>query len=143
MSTPATGNPIRVLVADDDDDIRTAVQELLEDEGYAVQCVSTGAELLAYLSSWLLDEPAPRGSPADIIVTDVRMPGFNGLNIVEGLRANGFRQPIVIMTAFSDDAMRARVLNMGAAALVDKPFDPETLGHVLKSLVQRQAANAS
>jgi len=126
---------IRVLVAEDDDDIRDAVRDLLECDGYDVSCVASGGDMLAYLSSWILDEPSARSAPADVIVTDVRMPGFNGLNIVEGLRAKGFRQPIVVMTAFSDEAMRARVSRLGSAALVDKPFDPETFEKVVPRLL--------
>lgn len=133
---------MRVLVAEDDDDIRDTVRDLLEVEGYEVECVASGGDLLAYLSSWILDEPTAKGAPADVIVTDVRMPGFNGLNIVEGLRANGFRQPIVVMTAFCDDAMRARVSGMGAATLLEKPFDPESFERVVKDLVNDSRANA-
>jgi CheY-like chemotaxis protein len=134
----AARESIRVLVAEDDDDIRDTVRDLLECDGYDVSCVASGGDLLAYLSSWILDEPTARTAPADVIVTDVRMPGFNGLNIVEGLRAKGFRQPIVIMTTFSDDAMRARVSKLGSAALVDKPFDPETFERVVAGLLSQR-----
>ncbi len=137
-STAGTPKPVRVLIAEDDHDIRVGLRQLLECSGYVVDSVSTGADLLGYLSSWILSDSSRREPPADIIVTDVRMPGFNGLNIVEGLRANGFQQPVVVMTAFGDEAMRERVARMGRAALIDKPFDPAMLERLLASLVNRE-----
>lgn len=135
---PSAARPVRVLIAEDDHDIRVGLRQLLEVAGYKVECVSTGADLLGYLSSWILSDPKGREPPADIIVTDVRMPGFNGLNIVEGLRANGFHQPVVIMTAFGDESMRDRVARMGDATLLDKPFDPAVLEELLASIVHRR-----
>lgn len=126
---------VRVLIAEDDHDIRVGLRQLLEVAGYSVDCVSTGADLLGYLSPWILGERTRKDPPADVIVTDVRMPGFNGLNIVEGLRAHGFHQPVIVMTAFGDDTMRERVARMGQATLIDKPFDPVALEQLLASFV--------
>lgn len=133
---------VRVLIAEDDHDIRIALEQLLLVAGYDVDCVSTGADLLGYMSSWILTDGTQRDPPVDIIVTDVRMPGFNGLNIVEGLRAHGFRKPVVVMTAFSDDTMKERVERMGGATLIAKPFDPSEFEQLLSSLVPRKTPSA-
>jgi len=124
---------VRVLVAEDDHDVRDGLCELLSIDGYEVQAVSDGAQLLDTLSSWIL-APTPLRAPVDVIVTDVRMPGFNGLNIVEGLRANGWDQPVVVISAFGDDALRARIKQLPRVAFLPKPFEPEALEQALDSL---------
>lgn len=124
---------MRILVAEDDADTRVALTQLLEGDGYAVQTASSGAELLELLSPWILEEqPEP---PADVIITDIRMPGLSGLNIVEGLRANGCTLPIVVITAFADPSTRRRVEEMGVSALLPKPFEPAELERALERLV--------
>lgn len=125
-------------MAEDDDDTRMALAQLLELDGYEVVTVPSGADLLDKLASWILEESSK--PPADVIVTDVRMPGFNGLNIAEGLRANGWTLPILVMSAFADPEMRRRVRNMGAAALLAKPFDPRALEHAIVDLVYGSAS---
>ncbi|MCC7070831.1 MAG: response regulator [Deltaproteobacteria bacterium] len=130
-----------VTVAEDDDDIRAAVTLLLEDAGYAVEALASGGLLLDRLAPAILGDPdVPR---PDALVTDVRMPGINGLAMMEGLRANGWRAPIVVMTAFADDDMRKRVARLGAAALIDKPFDPDTLTQTLSSLLAATGEGAA
>lgn len=127
-------NPVCVTLAEDDDDIRSAVAMLLEDAGYEVEALSSGGMLLERLAPAILGDPGARRP--DALITDVRMPGVNGLAMMEGLRANGWGAPIVIMTAFADDEMRRRVADLGGAALIDKPFDPEELTRTLGQLLQ-------
>jgi CheY-like chemotaxis protein len=128
-----TADCVRVLVADDDTDIRFGIARLLRLLGYKVRAVSSGAELLDVLASWILDEVDQ--PPTDIIVTDVRMPGFNGLSIVEGLRANGWTQPVIVISAFDDDELRSRIDKLSDVQFLAKPFDlPElerTIAHML------------
>jgi len=124
-----------VLLAEDDDDLRIALTNLLSCDGYDVHCVRNGAEMLDVLSPWIVrEDPTP---PADLIITDIRMPGFDGLNIVEALRASGWHKPIVIMSAFADAATRRRVLEMGDVVLLPKPFDLYRLEILLSELVGR------
>lgn len=130
---PRPDGRLCVTVAEDDDDIRAAVTLLLEDAGYDVEALASGGLLLDRLAPAILGDPdVPR---PDALVTDVRMPGINGLAMMEGLRANGWSAPIVVMTAFADDDMRRRVARLGGAALIDKPFDPDTLTQTLTDLL--------
>jgi CheY-like chemotaxis protein len=137
----ATGRRrVRVLLAEDDQDVRYGLARILSIDGYEVHAVASGAELLDALAAWILSEE--KEPPADVIVTDVRMPGFNGLNIVEGLRANGWDQPVVVMSAFGDDTMRERIRKMGGVEFLEKPFDPEELEKALEELAPlRRAIN--
>jgi DNA-binding response OmpR family regulator len=128
----ASTRPVRVLLAEDDYELRGALGALLETDGYEVHTVPHGAAMLDFLASWILCEQ--RAPPVDIIITDVRMPGFNGLSIVEGLRANGWEQPVIVISAFGDDVMRERVQNLGSTAFFDKPFDPLALERAILRL---------
>lgn len=122
-----------VTLAEDDDDIRAAVTMLLEDAGYQVEALSSGGMLLERLAPAILGDPDARRP--DALITDVRMPGVNGLAMMEGLRANGWAAPIVVMTAFADEDMRRRVSDLGSAVLIAKPFDPEVLTKTLGELL--------
>ena len=122
----------RVLLAEDDFDVRLGIARLLDVYGYEVRAVASGTELLDMLATWILDG---RGeAPADVIITDVRMPGFDGLHIVEGLRDNGWLAPIVVISAFGDDALRERLKRLRDVRFLAKPFDPGTLAHLLAEL---------
>jgi CheY-like chemotaxis protein len=128
---PTPARP-RILLAEDDCELRSALASLLEHDGYQVHAVASGAALLDYLGTALLGD-GPQ--PADVIVTDVRMPGFNGLSIAEGLRANGWQQPIVVITAFDDATIRARVDGLGAARLFGKPFELQAVEQAIASFL--------
>lgn len=130
-----TDRSLRILLAEDDDDVRRELTQLLRRAGHLVQDVANGVELLDAISSLILhdrDEPQP-----DVIVTDVRMPGFNGLSLVEGLRANGWRQPVIIISAYEDQAMRDRVGKLSDVALIGKPLDVNRLEDLLGGVPAR------
>jgi CheY-like chemotaxis protein len=125
MKTQSLNPPPRVLLAEDDDDIRSALAELLSKRGCVVFEAKNGTQLLDYLaSSMLLSKVRPI---PDVIVSDIRMPGFNGLSILEGLRGAGWMTSFILLTAFGDDGTRDRALAMGATAFFDKPIDLDRL----------------
>ncbi|HUH04654.1 MAG TPA: response regulator [Kofleriaceae bacterium] len=119
-------------MAEDDHDLRIALTQFLRSHGYRVDSVANGAALLDRLSEFLLSGGK---APADVIVTDVRMPGFSGLSIVEGLRMNGWSQPLVVISAFGDREMHQRVARLGRAAMIDKPFDGDELREKIEELL--------
>jgi CheY-like chemotaxis protein len=111
--------PPRVLVAEDDAEMRRLVVEMLRGEGYSVTEAADGGRLLVELSRTIV-----RGEGADeldLIVSDVRMPICTGLQILEQLRASQWETPVILMTAFGDSATRERARELDAL-LMDKPF---------------------
>lgn len=124
---------LRILLAEDDHDVRLVLTHLLELAGYEVTAVTNGAEMLDVLAASILHETG--ASAPDIIITDVRMPGFNGLNIIEGLRANGWTQPVIVMSAFGDEDMEERIARMEHATFFPKPFEPQQLTAALHQLI--------
>lgn len=128
-----TRRPQRILLAEDDLDIRESLARLLEFNGYDVHAVSDGAQFLDYLAGWLFNEDT--GDMSDVIITDIRMPGFNGLSIVDGLRASGWTHPVIVMSAFGDENVRSQVDKLGKAEFIAKPFLPEDLERALARLL--------
>jgi CheY-like chemotaxis protein len=115
----------RILLAEDDLDVQSALCEFLELTGFDVFACSNGADMLDALSE---------EHEADLIITDVRMPGMNGLSIAEELRASGWKQPIIVISAFGDDVIRERISRLDQCEFFSKPLDPERLEQMLVDL---------
>ncbi len=109
----------RVVVAEDDADMRTMVADALRLDGHFVSELSDGALLLLRIArQYRRLEPA---DPLDLIVSDVRMPVVTGLEILRGLRDAHCRTAVILMTAFGDPATRHEAESLGAVML-DKPL---------------------
>jgi len=106
---------LRVLVVDDEADIRATVTAMLEIEGYDVDEAANGADALH-----AIEEHAP-----DLILLDMRMPILDGWGFASELRRRGHRTPIVVMTAARDAARWAS--EIAASAFVAKPFGLDDL----------------
>jgi len=119
----------RVLLAEDDGELRRLLASALFARGYdVVECVN-GRELARCIDRVLAGEV---GWSVDLIVSDIRMPGFSGLEVVEALRGNGERTRVVLMTAFADDGTQQAARSLGVL-LLDKPFELEQLFALLTS----------
>jgi CheY-like chemotaxis protein len=108
----------RVVVAEDDDDMRAVMCELIAGLGVEVAAASSGGDLVRLLTD---------DRPVDLLVTDVRMPWMTGYNVAVSVRSSGLQLPIIIVTAFPDDLLADRVGRLGSAVLLAKPFRPEEL----------------
>lgn len=124
--------PTEVLVAEDDEDMRRLVVNSLCDEGFRVVSASSGWKLLEQIASRIR---ARDGRPLDLIITDVRMHGVTGLEVLAGLREHDWSTPVVLMTAFGDPALHAEAGRLGALAVFDKPFDIRALQRLVRPLV--------
>ena len=123
----------QILVADDNDSTKWALEQLLESSGYEVIAVSDGSELLYELEPVILEEADSR--PPDLIITDVRMPGINVFNIVEQLREIGFDTPVIIVTGYGSDRVRHRTHQLGRAVYFEKPVDIDRLEESVAALL--------
>lgn len=116
-----------VLLAEDDRPIRTALERALTLEGYRVTAVADGIQALA---------AAHRERP-DVILLDVMMPGIDGLQVCQVLRAEQDRTPILMLTARVETADRIAGLDAGADDYVVKPFEVEEVFARLRALLRR------
>ena len=114
-----------MLLAEDDPAFRRLIASVLADEGYEVVEAADGLALLAHIETTL----AARREPADsfLVVADIRMPGLTGLDVLAILRCANWRTPVILITAFGDEATHAEGRELGAAAVIDKPFNVQDL----------------
>jgi two-component system response regulator PilR (NtrC family) len=122
--------PRRILVAEDDPDMRALVAAVLRQSGYRVVEASDGTEILDRIESTIW---SARPDQFGAIVSDINMPGLSGLDVLAALRCTYWDTPVVLMTAFGDDDARDEANGLGAVAVLDKPLKMEEL----KIAVQR------
>jgi two-component system, OmpR family, phosphate regulon response regulator OmpR len=118
----------RILIADDEADMRALLQRYLGDQGYAVRTVEDASMLERLLAR----------ERFDVLVLDVMMPGEDGLAACRRLRAAGETIPIIMLTARGDPVDRIVGLEMGADDYLPKPFNPRELVARIQALVRRQ-----
>ena len=115
--------PPRVFLAEDDDEMRSFVYRTLVADGYDVVEAADGPQMLARMSAvFFVGTARP-----DVIVTDVRMPGCSGLEVLAVVRQAGLKIPVILITAFGDEALHTRARQLGATRVLDKPFDADLL----------------
>jgi CheY-like chemotaxis protein len=107
----------RVVIADDNDDMRVVLRSLVESLGAEVAEAANGGDLAILLAE---DDRA-----IDLLVTDVKMPWASGVQVALSARNAGLTMPIIVITAFGDDRLRDQVTSLGAATLLPKPFRAE------------------
>ena len=127
------GQPLCIVVADDDPDMREEVAGTLRGEGHLVIELASGDELLRYLRGSVVSADDVRAP--DVIVSDIRMPGPSGLDVLEALREIPCQTPVILMTGFGDPDTHRRAAELGAIMTLDKPFDAAALRNaVLEAL---------
>jgi CheY-like chemotaxis protein len=115
----------RVLLAEDDPHMRALLASALRHDGLDVIEVADGTELFDYIgSSW--SAAGSDGRP-DLVITDVRMPGFTGLEILDILRQAEWGLPVILITAFGSAETHQLAHKLGAVAVFDKPFELDDL----------------
>jgi DNA-binding response OmpR family regulator len=109
------------MVAEDDEAMRRLLTRVLSRENYRVTALADGADLLkTVLAAPVEDRPS-------LIISDVRMPGISGLDLLAGLRAAELHVPVVLISAFCDEHTLGRAAKLGAACVLSKPFDMDML----------------
>ncbi|HWH08197.1 MAG TPA: response regulator [Candidatus Thermoplasmatota archaeon] len=133
MAEPADLPPRRILVVDDEEDIRVALKDLLESslERVEVHIAEDGAAGLRHLQ---------RARP-DLIVSDFKMPGMNGLEFLQAARAFAPETPKILITAFPDLDLAVRAINDAHIEnFLQKPLDPAMVVEKVNRILLIQAA---
>lgn len=121
---------MRVLVVEDEDQLRSQLCISLREQGYTVDETGEGKEGLFFATEY----------PVDAAVVDLGLPGLSGLDIIRRLRAKGSRLPILVLTARGRWQDKVEGLEAGADDYLTKPFQLEELLARLKALLRRAAA---
>ena len=127
-----------VVVAEDDDDLRGLLLMALAADDRRLIEIEDGAELLDYLE-FLVAHGVQTHLP-DLIVTDIRMPGASGLEVVSLARARGVSCPVVILTAFPDDRLLAAAGAIAGTWMLGKPQPLEAIQTVVAAALARSRA---
>jgi DNA-binding NtrC family response regulator len=132
----------RVLLAEDDTEFRRLLARVLEEDGYEVEQAADGQQIVEWLAYW--SDLGPIDASCNLIISDIRMPGYSGLDVLTSLHCLGSCVPVIVITAFGDDATRRQAARLGAVAFLSKPFDMDDLRtvvlNVLANAPRRQKA---
>jgi FixJ family two-component response regulator len=129
LSTNTADRPL-VLIVDDDEEIRSALRELLLSVGIDACCFGSTQELLR------ADLPERPGC----LILDVRMPGASGLDLQQRLALNGNTRPIIFLTGHGDIAMTVQAMKAGAVDFLTKPVRDQTLLDAVAAAIEKDVS---
>lgn len=121
MDTLSRTSP-HIAVVDDDADVRSAMHALLRSYGWRVSLYDGARQLLA-----------TGVGGVDCVLSDVQMPGMDGVELLARLRADPAAPPCILMTAFPDEQVRKRAMAGGAVCFLSKPVDDERLAECVSA----------
>jgi DNA-binding NtrC family response regulator len=117
-----------ILVVDDDAASRELAAEILESRGHAVAAVPDGRAALDHLAA----------HPCDLILSDMRMPGVDGMGLLQALQRNGHHASIIIATAYASIEHAVEAVKAGAYGYITKPFRPDQLARLVAKALEEE-----
>jgi len=118
MKLAKHSSPIRVLLVDDDDDLRALIRQGFEEIGWEVQEAASGLDLVNALAN---------GKEFNVVVSDIQMPWLSGLQAATAVRRNGGIVPFVLMSALKGEEVHTTVAALSHSVFLQKPFELSTL----------------
>ena len=118
----------RVLVVDDEENLRLVLRTLLRRHGYEVETAESGEEALGMVDSF----------GPDVVLTDVRMPKMGGLDLLTTLKAKGNEATVIVMSAYGNMDLALEAMKAGAYDYVQKPFKPDEVVLALRKAEERE-----
>jgi FixJ family two-component response regulator len=115
-----------ISIIDDDESIRSGTLRLVRSLGFIGHAFSSA---YAFLNSEQLTETL-------CLISDIHMPEMSGIQLLDALRIRGYDIPIIFITAFPDEKIRAQALAQGAVCFLDKPFEGEALSRCIDSALK-------
>ncbi len=119
---------VRIMIIEDDEEMRSLLKEFFEEEGFETDSVSNGVDALRKLSK----------DHFDLVITDIRMPGLTGLDILPGIRKFQPEASIIVITAFGSEEVYRRSLEKGAAGYLEKPIHIDKLKALIYETVSQK-----
>jgi FixJ family two-component response regulator len=118
-----------ICIVDDDDDVRESISSFFRSVGLQVEGFDAAESFLQ----------SPAMARVGCVITDLHMPGMDGLGLHRELIRRGVEIPVIVMTAYATPEARAEAQCLGAAGFVDKPVDPELLLHDVEAILSGAA----
>ncbi len=116
---------VRILIIEDDKEMRSLLEDILDEEGFGTESVSNGSEGLQELAK----------EPFDLVITDIRMPGFTGLDILPIIKKLQPQASVIVITAFGNEEVYRRSFEKGAAGSLEKPIHMDRLRTMVHEMV--------
>ncbi len=120
----------KILVVDDESTIRDSLRESLAAAGYEVACAENGEEALALC----------HGQDFSLVISDLKLPGISGLDILQALRNQGSQVPVIMMTAYGDVDTAVSAMRSGAYDFIPKPFKLGTIKKQVRAALRATTA---
>jgi FixJ family two-component response regulator len=115
-----------ISIVDDDEAVRLALRSLVRSLGYVSNVFASAEEFLE----------SPHLNDTSCLISDVQMPGMNGIELQSRLKRLDYSTPIIFVTAFPDERNRALALEAGAIAFLEKPFEGRTMVQLIQAALQ-------
>jgi DNA-binding response OmpR family regulator len=125
----------RIVLAEDDDDMRTLLAARLRQDGFSVLEARDGEELSTLIDAAHEARSLAPEAIVDLVISDARMPYQSGLDALAVLRKNDVETPFILITAFGDTHTHSEAFRLGATAVFDKPFEVDDLCTAVINLV--------
>jgi two-component system response regulator FixJ len=125
-------NSTVIYVIDDDAAMRDSLAFLLDVNGFKPQAYETADAFLAGVSA----------APPTCVISDIRMPGMNGIELVRKLKGDGSSCPVILITGHGDVALAVEAMKAGAVDFIEKPFDDTVLLDAIRAALERPASES-
>jgi two-component system response regulator HydG len=118
---------LSILIVDDEEVVRDSLVHWFTEEGYEVEAAADASDALAKLA----------GREFDLLIADIRMPGMDGIELLEKMRAEQLDTSVIVMTGYASVETAVRALKHGAFDYITKPFDPDDLSVVVRNALEQ------
>jgi len=122
---------VKILIVDDDDELRSNISTVLDEKGYSTETASSGIEAIEMSST----------GNYDIVLLDLMMPGMNGMDVLFTLKRNAPKTKVIIMTAFASIDNSVQAMKKGASDYIAKPFQVYDLDLTIKKILEEARFN--
>lgn len=126
------GERMKILVVDDEEGARDLFNTILTDEGYDVSLASDGEEALILFKS----------HPFNLVITDIRMPVMDGLQLLQEIRKTGSKTEVIMVTAYGEVESYLKAMSLGAAEYINKPVRIKELKRIVHKVLTEQRARS-
>jgi diguanylate cyclase (GGDEF)-like protein len=124
--------PVRLLIVDDEEIMREFLNEVLKDEGYAIDLAASGKEALKRMND----------SEYDIVLTDIVMPELDGLGVVAATKDLPYNPSVIVMTGYASMETAVESMKLGAADYITKPFNIDQIRIIVSKIVEERTLKA-
>ena len=125
--------PQRVMVVDDDEGVRTSWKRLLTEQGFDVTTAEDGVRAISRLQE----------APAQVVVSDLRMPGLDGLELLDWIHQRRPNTRFILFTGYGNEDVERKARKLGAFGYLNKPVSPEMLSAMIAAAMQTQVVTGA